>query len=209
MLVVVGGHTRDIGKTSVVAGLIHALPQKNWTAMKITQFGHGVCSVSGASCDCCLAPEHSYAIAQEPQPGPSDTGRFLAAGARQSYWVRTAGGQLACALPAIRKVLAASENLIVESNSILEFLEPALYLVVLDFAKADFKSSSRRFLNRAGACVVIDRDGFEPQWPGVSRGFWEGKPQFRVRPPHYVTDALSTFVADWLAAAGSASAGAS
>ena len=139
MLVVVGGHSRNIGKTSVVAGLIGALPEARWTAMKITQFGHGVCSVSGASCDCCLAPEHSYAIAQEPQPGPSDTGRFLA----------------------------------------------------------------------AGACVVIDRDGFEPQWPGVSRGFWEGKPQFRVRPPHYVTDALSTFVADWLAAAGAASAGAS
>ena len=32
MLVVVGGHTRDIGKTSVVTGLICTLPQWEWTA---------------------------------------------------------------------------------------------------------------------------------------------------------------------------------
>ena len=205
MLVVVGGHSRDIGKTSVVAGLIRASPQLNWTAMKITQFGHGICSVSGAGCDCCLAPEHSYAIAQERQAGPSDTGRFLAAGARMSYWVRTAGGQLTHALPAIREVLAASENVIMESNSILEFLAPALYLVVLDLAKVDFKASSLRFLDRADACIVIDRDIREPAWKGVPRGFWEGKPQFRVRPPQYVTTALSAFVNDRLAAAGTAS----
>jgi hypothetical protein len=135
MLVAVGGHSRNIGKTSVVAGLIRALPQWNWTAMKITQFGHGVCAMSGKGCDCCLAAEHAYAISEEAAPGHSDTGRFLAAGARSSYWVRTAMGQLGCALPAIRKVLASSENLIVESNSIAQFLAPDdLYLVVLDGA---------------------------------------------------------------------------
>src|ERR1022692_2050734 len=107
MLIVVGGHSRNIGKTSVVAGLIQALPQWDWTAMKITQFGHGICSASGTGCDCCLAPEHPYAIAEERHPGHSDTGRFLAAGARRSYWVRTATGQLENALPAVREVRAA------------------------------------------------------------------------------------------------------
>ena len=37
-IVVVGGHTRNIGKTSVVAGLISALREFNWTALKITQY---------------------------------------------------------------------------------------------------------------------------------------------------------------------------
>lgn len=202
MMVVVGGHARNIGKTSVVAGIIQALPQWNWTAMKITQFGHGVCSVSGTGCDCCLAPEHPYAMAREQRPNRSDTGRFLVAGARRSYWVRTAAGRLQNALPAIGEVQSASENLIIESNSIVEFLVPDLYLVVLDFAQADFKASSRRFLNRADACVVIERDQREPVWEGIAPTAWEGMPRFSVRPPQYVTPALAAFVDARLAAAG-------
>ncbi|MGA3042012.1 MAG: hypothetical protein ABSF54_14600 [Bryobacteraceae bacterium] len=210
MLIVVGGHSRNIGKTSIVAGLIQALPQCNWTAMKITQFGHGICSASGTSCDCCLASDHPYAVAQERHPNRSDTGRFLAAGARRSYWVRTAAGQLANALPAVREVCAASQNLIVESNSIVEFLKPDLYLVVLDFAQGDFKASSRRFLSRADACVVIERGIPQPDWNDVALASWEGKPRFAVQPPQYVTAALAAFVNErLLVAAASADAGAS
>jgi hypothetical protein len=193
MLVAVGGHSRNIGKTSVAAGLIRALPQWNWTAIKITQFGHGICSVSGKLCDCGLEPECPYAIAQEHQPNDSDSGRFLAAGARRSYWVRTATGHLESALPAIRDIYTASDNLIVESNSIVEFLSPDLYLVVLDFAQPDFKASSQRFLDRADACVTIERDMPEPQWNGVTRDAWEGLPRFVVRPPQYVTPELAAF----------------
>lgn len=163
-LVVVGGHTRNIGKTSVVAGLIQALPQFDWTAMKITQFGHGICSASGTICGCCLAPDHPFAVDQERQPTESDSGRFLGAGARRSYWVRTAMGQLGSAIEAVREVQAGSTNLIVESNSLVEFLRPDLFLMVLDPAQSDFKASSRRVLAQADACVVIDRGGAQPSW---------------------------------------------
>jgi len=202
MLIVVGGHTRNIGKTSVVSGLIQALPQFGFSAMKITQFGPAISSASGTSCDSCLPPEHPYDIAEESRPGPSDTGRFLAAGARRSYWVRTATGGLVNALPAVREVCAASRNLIVESNSIVEFLTPDLYLVVLDFAQRDFKASSRRFLSRADACVVIERGAAKPLWNDVPQASWYDKPRFRVRPPQYVTAALAAFVSDRLSAAG-------
>ena len=47
MVVVIGGHTRNIGKTSVVCGVIRALPNWNWTAIKIKQYGHGKCSRDG------------------------------------------------------------------------------------------------------------------------------------------------------------------
>ncbi|HLY18584.1 MAG TPA: hypothetical protein VKR61_15235 [Bryobacteraceae bacterium] len=194
MLVVVGGHSRNVGKTSVVAGLIRASTDFNWTAMKITQFGHGICASSGAGCECQLEPACSFAIAQEPQPGRSDTGRFLAAGARRSFWVRTAMGRLENALPAIRDIYAASPNLIVESNSIVEFLKPALYLVVLDYAQPDFKVSSARFLDRADACVVIDGGRREPVWNGVARHLWEKLPRFEARPPQYVTPELAAFL---------------
>src|SRR6476659_8465219 len=101
-LVVVGGHSRNIGKTSVVAGLIAALPRYNWTAMKITQHGHGICSAAGEPCDCAVEYDHPYALSEETEANTSDSGRFLAAGARRSFWLRTVMGQLGGALPAIR-----------------------------------------------------------------------------------------------------------
>lgn len=200
MILVVGGHSRNIGKTSVVASLIRSLPEWNWTAMKITQFGHGVCSASGADCDCCLAQEHPFAILREKEPGASDTGRFLAAGARASYWVRTAVGNLGCAMPALRTIFGSGQNVIVESNSIMDFVKPDLYLVVLDYAVEDFKTSSRRFLDQAGAYILLNSMAAAPRWSGISGELLERKPSFEVRPPYYWTPALSGFVGAQLAA---------
>ena len=90
-VVVVGGHTRNIGKTSVVAGLIAALPEMRWTAMKITQFGHGVCSANGEACDCETA-DHTIAVSEERVANGTDSGRYLGAGAVRSLWVRTRHG---------------------------------------------------------------------------------------------------------------------
>jgi hypothetical protein len=175
-LVVVGGHSRNIGKTSVVESLIAALPQYNWTAMKITQHGHGVCSAVGEPCDCAVEYDHPYAITEESAPGSTDSARFLSAGARRSFWLRTAVGQLGNAAAVIREIVESSENTIVESNSIMQFWKPDLYIVVLDFATQDFKDSALRYLDRADCLVPVGQG--EPQWRGVSRRLWESKPRY-------------------------------
>lgn len=195
MLVVVGGHSRNIGKTSVAEGIIRRLPALNWTAVKITQFSHSVCARDGHPCECGPAPGHAYALTEEYEPGESDSARFLRAGARRAFWLRTAAGQLEPALPALRKILAAGENTIIESNSIVEHLRPGLYLMVLDFASEDFKPSALRFMDRADAFVIVDRGIDVPMWREVSRGLWDAKPHFPARPPHYVSEALAEFVA--------------
>ena len=125
-IVVIGGHSRSVGKTSVVADLIAALPEYPWHAMKITQFGHGVCSRNGELCDC-ATDDHSWSISEErDRSGESDTSRFLIAGAIKVWWVRTQQGRLAEAMPTIRRRFAESENVIVESNSILKFIRPEI-----------------------------------------------------------------------------------
>src|SRR5665213_2056226 len=146
-IVVVGGHTRNIGKTSVVAGLIAALPDRRWTAIKITQFGHNVCSANGEPCDCETA-DHTIAISQErDRASGTDSSRYLAAGAERSFWVRTRQGQLAEAMPRVRREMAESENAIVESNSVLRFLKPDVLVCVLDAGTADFKPSAKQYLD--------------------------------------------------------------
>ena len=143
-IVVVGGHSRSVGKTSVVAGLISALREYDWTAVKITQYGHGVCSANGAPCDCATA-DHSWAISEEKdRSGESDTSRFLSAGAARALWVRTEQGRLAEAMPALRKRLEQGRHMILESNSVLKFLRPDLYLTVLDPGTDDFKNIGPR-----------------------------------------------------------------
>ncbi len=199
-IVVVGGHSRSVGKTSVMAALIHRLPQFRWTAFKVTQFGHGFCSANGEPCDC-ETDEHTLAFSTERDASTgTDSARYLAAGAVKSIWVRTRQGSLAEAMPRIRKEIALAENAILESNSILQFLRPDLYLTVLDHATADFKDSARLFLDRADA-VLLRSEALLPQWNGVSLKLLEGKPHFPISSPDFMTEEVVQFVSQRLLAA--------
>jgi hypothetical protein len=192
-LVVIGGHSRSVGKTSVVAGLISALPEFGWTAAKITQYGHGICSANGEACDCATG-DHSWAITEErDRSGESDTSRFLLAGAEQVFWVRTEQGRLAEAMPTLRKRLEGARNVILESNSVLKFLRPDLYLTVLNPETADFKNSAREFLDRGDAVILHETPG-SSAWQSVSLKPVAGRPVFRITPPPYVTPEIAEFV---------------
>jgi hypothetical protein len=194
-IIVVGGHTRSVGKTSVVAELISGLHEYAWTAVKITQYGHGVCSANGAPCDCATA-DHSWAISEEKdRGGKSDTSRFLMAGAARALWVRTEQGRLAEAMPTLRQRLEQSRHVIVESNSALKFMRPDLYLTVLDPGTEDFKNSAREFLDRASAVILHDGSKvWEAAWQGVSLKPVAERPVFRITPPPYVTPEIIEFV---------------
>ena len=190
-MIVVGGHTRSIGKTQLVCDLIAAFPNENWIAGKITQYGHGVCAQNGENCDC--APDdHVCAISWERSANETDSGRFLAAGARRSFWLRTKQGYLAEGMPLLREVLreaaetdqSAPGRVILESNTLLQFLKPSLYLMVLDPSKADFKESARLQMDRASAFVLrqpLHAANTAVAWEGFPAQLLRGKPGFLQR----------------------------
>ncbi|HEY3928126.1 MAG TPA: hypothetical protein VGL89_07120 [Candidatus Koribacter sp.] len=192
-IMVIGGHSRDVGKTSVVAGLIASMPEKHWLAMKITQYGHGVCSANGEPCDCVTA-DHSLAVSEEHnRKGDTDTSRFLLAGAERVLWVRTQQGMLAEAMPRVRAEMAKAENVILESNSVMRFIRPTLYVAVLDPSRADFKASAREYLDRADVVLLRSSDG-NPGWNDVSLKPVQGRPFFAFTPPDYVPSNFVEFV---------------
>ncbi len=157
-IIVIGGHSRSVGKTSVVAGLISALPDFHWTALKITQYGHGICSANGEACDCATA-DHAWAVSEERnRSGESDTSRFLVAGAHHSWWIRTEQGRLAEAMPRVRQILNKTQNTIIESNSVLRFLKPDLYRRLQDI-RADVPGSRRRCTASHGGRLAHSRLG--------------------------------------------------
>ena len=191
-IVVIGGHSRNVGKTSVVAGLIARLPEFHWTAFKVTQYGHGFCTADGKPCQCQTADSCVSVSAERELASGTDSSRFLAAGAARSLWVRTRIGMLADAMPRIREEIARSENAILESNSILEFLQPDLYLTVVDPSVADFKDSARRFLERADAALISSRSSARNALWGNAEV--ADKPQFVVASPDYITEEVVDFV---------------
>ena len=200
-VIVVGGHSRSVGKTSVVAGLVSAMPDYRWLAIKVTQYGHGVCSANGEPCDCQPgSDEHEWAITEErDRRGESDTSRYLVAGAKRVLWVRTRQGMLAEAMPRLRERIAEAElecdHVILESNSVMRFVRPELYLTVLDFATADFKPSAREMLDRADAVLLHEESrALIPNWKDVSLKMLEHKRVFAIRHGDYVTPEVVQFV---------------
>jgi hypothetical protein len=181
-LVVVGGQSRKVGKTSVITGLISALAPLNWTAIKITPHEHG------------LQPEQRFAISEEAEPtGSKDTSRYLAAGARRALLVQARPENIQEAMSAIIDQFAGSGNTIIESNAIVGLVRPDLYLIVLEPSLADFKQSARRRLERADA-IVASEGAFSEE---VAQEL-AGKPVFRVTPPTYVSPELVKFVRERL-----------
>jgi molybdopterin-guanine dinucleotide biosynthesis protein len=198
-LIVVGGHSRNVGKTSVVAGLIAALREFEWTAAKITQYGHGICSANGKVCHCATS-EHSWAISEERDlSGESDTSRFLVAGASRVLWVRTEQGRLGQAMPALQAKIKNARHVILESNSVLQFVRPDIYLTVLDPSTEDFKNSAREFLDRADAVILHGAGDGRSAWKEVSLNPSGNQPVFRISPPPYVTAEMVAFVKSRLA----------
>jgi molybdopterin-guanine dinucleotide biosynthesis protein len=200
-LIVVGGHTRSIGKTQLVCDLIAALPQAQWLAGKITQYGHGVCAQNGQDCHC--APtDHVVALDWESADNTlthqgSDSARFLQAGANRAFWLRTKQGYLAEGMPLLREALSSaataasttnvgeSPNVIIESNSLLQFVKPSLYVTVFDASREDFKESARQMLDRAD--VFVFRRGLNnsevtcPPWLRVPPQLLREKPSLLQR----------------------------
>lgn len=192
--VVIGGHSRNIGKTSLMGELIYHLRPPDWAAVKITQYGHNVCSLNGESCSCDPG-EHAFILSEERvRTGRTDTQRFLQRGARRSLWLRVRQGQLHRTLPALMRALGREEHVIVESNSILGHITPALYLFVLDPAKSDFKATARRYLERADALITIGPAAGKYSWPDVDTTTLSNKPVFQLAGPDKISDELLGFV---------------
>jgi hypothetical protein len=105
-------------------------------------------------------------------------------------------------MPRLREHLAAAHDIIIESNSVMRFLRPDLYIVVLDPMTQDFKDSSREFLDRADAILLHQSP--RVHWKRISLKPVSPKPTFVIQPPPYVTPELVGFVQQRIGTARSA-----
>jgi hypothetical protein len=112
-IIVVGGGWRGDGKTALICGLIRALPEIPWTAVKITSHAHG----------------KPTPVWEETTPGnESDTARYLAAGARRALLVTADDDALDPLVQQILKERPPARGVIFESNRVLRCLKADLCL---------------------------------------------------------------------------------
>jgi len=184
-MIVVGGHSRKIGKSSVVAALISALSDARCTARKITSHRHSVAAGS------------PFFLAEETEATATDSGRYLAAGAERSFLLRASAKHLELALSSIKPILETATNVIIESNRVVDLLQPDLYLLVVDPTIEAWKASARRNLAAADAILLVRKQATPADLPTLPRGV----PQFPVEPPGYTSPELFNFVVQHLVAA--------
>ena len=142
MIVVVGGSGRKAGKTRVIECLLRAIPQARWLAIKVSGHAHGT-------------QDWELTRQEHPDPG-TDTGRFLDAGAGDAWWLRAGDSRLSEAVPKLLSLIENFENVIIESNSILDYLSPDLYVFV---SGGEGKESAEQWRPRADVVITPGPDG--------------------------------------------------
>ena len=146
-LIVVAGHSRGVGKTATIEEILRAHWREHWVAIKVSAHRH------------CEPHETRPLIERDVDPAAStQTGRYLIAGASLAYLCRTPSSQLKATAGFIRGLLDEGANVVVESNRIVDFVEPDIVLFAVAPRIADWKASSGVALPRTHAFVIRDRD---------------------------------------------------
>ncbi|MFZ0416024.1 MAG: hypothetical protein WA758_06980 [Candidatus Acidiferrales bacterium] len=155
-----------MGKTALGVDVIQAFPERDWLALKITRHHDDRIGVAG------------YAFhAEADREGKSDTSRFLAAGAKRSFLIEIHTSHFREAICEIRMLIAGAETVLVEGNSVLGHLHPALAVLVLDPRRNDFKLSAREAMREIDA-VVVRSPMPGANWAGIDLAEVGSKPRF-------------------------------
>jgi hypothetical protein len=141
--IVVGGHSRGVGKTALAEQLLRHLGSPRVAAVKISAHRHAAAGTS--------PPVFEEALAPSPL---NQTGRYLAAGADRAWLCRCPTARLSDAAAFVQTLLAEGRDVIVESNRIVEYLVPDLLFFVASARVTDWKPSSRLCLPQADAIVL-------------------------------------------------------
>jgi hypothetical protein len=169
-LILVGGQTKNIGKTTLICSIIAAFRQFHWTAVKITAHLH-----QPEGCEL-LSQGLGWSVWEQHQiEGRTDTGRFLNAGAARALLVR-AEHQYLDEPCAILEQQFSALNWIVESSSATTCLHADLSLLIVDPTQADFKDSAQNQL--ATADVLLMRGMMEAEHGQEIRRSFGDRPIF-------------------------------
>ena len=160
-IIVVGGHSRGVGKTALSVALVRALAPRAVVTVKVSAHRHG---------------GGHFAIEEDAETTlATSTGRCLAAGAARAFLCRCPDGHLHEVAALVRLLSSGGYDVVVESNRMAPLVAADLTLFVTSSDTPDWKVSSELCLVRADALVLAPgsvvsprvRDAVEMHRPGL------------------------------------------
>lgn len=138
--IVVGGHSRGVGKTALVVALVRALAPRPVATVKVSAHRHG---------------DGRVAIEEDVAADPAtSTGRCLAAGAARAFLCRCPDGCLHEVAALVGLLAAGGCDVVVESNRLAPLVDADLTFFAVSSHTDDWKPSSSLCLSRADALVL-------------------------------------------------------
>ncbi|HVH89063.1 MAG TPA: hypothetical protein VM912_20265 [Terriglobales bacterium] len=172
-LIVVGGQTKHVGKTTLICNIIRSFPQCKWIAVKFTPHPHAPSDTGQVATGLGWAISEQYSSSDG-----NDTAKFLLAGADRALLMYSEAAHFPDACADLLQCVSNADNAVIESSSVVNVLHADLSLLVIDPSRADFKSSAKEQLASADALLVR-----EPQ-PPYDEGWMQSAtkiPIFRPR----------------------------
>lgn len=164
-VLVIGGTGRSCGKTELACRIVErqsaSMPV---VGLKVTtvERSDGHCPHGGDGCGVCSSLSVPWIVTREvDRTSPKDTCRLLAGGARRVFWLRVLRSELAGGAADLLARVPPRWLAVCESNSLLEVVEPGLFLLVRAAASSRAKPSARAVAHLAERVVVSDGRSFD------------------------------------------------
>ncbi len=155
----VGGCSKGVGKTLLIARLVEVLP--GWGVLK-TSPAH---PARGRPSERAHGPAAPYEVVTDPaeltETG-ADTERYVAAGARRVVWLRAHPERLAEGMARALAAFGGLEGVVVEGNSFARFVEPERFVLVARAGSDEIKASAIALVPRADWIVLNAPAGSSP-----------------------------------------------
>jgi molybdopterin-guanine dinucleotide biosynthesis protein A len=164
-MLMIGSAGANVGKTELACELLRKFGKStDIVGIKVTAIREkdGRCPRGGLGCGVCSSLEGDFCITEETNTkSQKDTGRLLAAGAKQVFWLRVLKTHLKECITALINIIGPDAISICESNSLRHIVEPGLFLVVRGRNSKIWKSSAGDVKKYADRIVVSDGNSFD------------------------------------------------
>lgn len=153
-LLLVGGNTRHIGKTTLICELIRKFsPLYPVTGLKVTSIYQNDALHHGSHD---LLAGKDFEIAQEQaKTKGKDTAKMLACGAGQAFYVQARDHAVEKAWKALLQHLPENTLLICESRTLRRFIQPGVF-IYLKSSRIETEKPLSAFLEKSADLVITD-----------------------------------------------------